>query len=117
VVGRDLVAVQQRDEAWTIRGRTGGAIDLTPPADTTVVGVHPSGPSGAPELLLLDGDARTLSLFGRSSPRKLPRATAPIVDVAVNAWRGQLAYATSRGEVVLHSVYEDAPLARYLPEG
>ena len=53
----------------------------------------------------------------RVQPLKLPRATAPIVDVATNAWRGQLAYVTSRGEVVIHSVYEEAPLARYVPEG
>jgi hypothetical protein len=90
---------------------------LTPPPGATVVGVHPSGPSSTPELLLLDGDARTLAFFGGTRLRKLPRAAAPIVDVATNAWRGQLAYVTSRGEVVIHSVYEEAPLARYVPEG
>jgi hypothetical protein len=117
VVGRELVAVQQQAESWTIRGRSGSTSVLTPPTGTTVVGVQPSGPSSTPELLLLDEDARTLGFFGGTTLRKLPRAAAPIVDVATNAWRGQLAYVTSRGEVVIHSVYEEAPLARYVPEG
>jgi len=117
VVGRDLTAVQQHGDAWAIRQTAGQVLDLLPPAGATVVSVCPTGPSSAPELLVLESDARTLSFAGRSSSRSLPRATAPILDVAMNAWRGQLAYATAQGEVVVHTLHEDTPLARYVPEG
>jgi hypothetical protein len=88
---------------------------LTPPFDATVVGVHRRGSGMAPELVLLDGDRRTLSFADRSTSRSLPPAPAPIVDVTMNAWRAQIAYATTSGEVVIHSLHEEAPLARYVP--
>lgn len=117
VFGRELCAVQQRGDAWTVVGRSFAVLELTPPASARVVGVAPTGPATAPELLLLEGDERTLSFVGRASSRSLPRAAAPIRDVAMNAWRGQLAYVTTAGEVVVHSLHEETPLARYLPEG
>ncbi len=117
VVGRELTAVQQYRDQWVIRARSGPEIELSPPSDATVVGVCPTGPSNAPELLVLEGDRRTLSFVGRASSRSLPPATAPILDVAMNPWRGQIAYVTTGGEVVVHTVYEDAPLARFVPDG
>jgi hypothetical protein len=116
-VGLGLVAVQQHGEVWAVHGASAPPVLLTPPASATVVGVSRSGTGSGPELVLLEGDRRTLSLAGRSSSRSLPRASAPIVDVTVNAWRTQLAYVTSTGEVVVHSLHEETPLARFLPEG
>jgi hypothetical protein len=116
VIGLGLVAVQQHGEAWSIHGGSGPPVDLTPPLSSTVVGVWRSGTGSGPELILLESDRRTLSFAGRSSSRSLPRAATPIVDVTVNAWRTQLAYVTSAGEVVVHSLHEETPLARFLPE-
>jgi hypothetical protein len=113
--GRDLAAVQRHGDAWTIHDREDPPVVLTPPFDATVVGVHRRGSGMAPELVLLEGDRRTLSFAGRSASRSLPPAAAPIVDVTMNAWRAQIAYATATGEVVIHSLHEEAPLARYVP--
>jgi hypothetical protein len=115
-IGTGLAAVQQQGEAWTIHDTSGPSVQLTPPASATVVGVWRSGAGSAPELVLLESDQRTLSLAGRSSSRSLPRAATPIADVTVNTWRAQLAYVTVAGEVVIHSLHEEAPLARFLPE-
>lgn len=114
-VGRDHVAVQQQGSTWFVRDRETAPTLLEAPPTARVVGVHRPASGNAPELVVLGEDRRTLSLHGKSQGRSLPAASGPILHVAINAWRAQLAYATVSGEVVIHSLYEPTPLARFAP--
>jgi hypothetical protein len=113
---RSLVAVQQRGDRWSFAGDPGAApVEIIAPEGTRVVGAWRSGAT-EPELVVLEADGRTLSLVGRRTSRSLPRAGAPIVDVAMSTARPHLAYVTTAGEVVIQSLVRAAPLARFAPE-
>jgi hypothetical protein len=118
VFGREFVAIQLEDRTWTVLNPNHTLrAELTPPASAKVIGLWDAGLSGqGPELLLLESDQRTIAFAGRSTSRVLPKSSAPIVDVAINPWRGQLAYATSEGEVVFHVLHDTTPFGRFVPE-
>ncbi len=114
-LGSGVAAVQRRGETWTIFD--GGApAEMMLPAGTRLVGLRPGNAASDLKLVLLEADERTISLSGRTSSHALPRASGRIANVAVNPWRAQLAYATTAGEVVIHSLYNDKLLARFAPE-
>lgn len=114
-----IVAVQRHADVWSIPPRGGGSppVEITPPAGTQVVSVYEGGPASEQELVIIEADRRSLSLIGRRSSRSLPRASAPIRDATQVSARGHIAYSTVTGEVVIHSLRSEAPLARFVPEG
>jgi hypothetical protein len=108
-----LVVIQRDNDLWW----TPEPNHVTQlPDGVRAVGVWKSAAAAEPEVIGLEPDRRTISFVGRSS-RSLPRAAEPIVDVVMSAARPQLAYLTAGGEVVIHALAHDAPLARFVPEG
>lgn len=114
---RGIVAVQNLGDDWSILDDTRSPpVIVKAPSDARVIGVWRSGAGSAPELLVLDPDQRSIHFAGPREGRALPRAHAPIVDVVLCTSRSQLAYVTTAGEVVIHSLSGTAPLARFTPE-
>ena len=114
--GAVLVAVRHQGSTWRIE-TSKRTHQLDVPDDVRVVGVHQAREELGPELIVLECDKREISFIGRSSSRSLPRASSDIVHVAQCHSQAILAYATVTGEVVIHALGYDAPLARYLPNG
>ncbi|MFT3774164.1 MAG: hypothetical protein QM820_53050 [Minicystis sp.] len=112
---RGLVAVQQRGERWTILDNGRPVDDRLVPEDLRVIGPWWRARTGAPDLVVLRPDQRTIAVLGQSDNHTLPRAAAPITDVVLSPARAQLAYVTTAGEVVILSLQHDVPLARFLP--
>ncbi len=112
--GAVLVAVRHEGTTWTIESSK-RTLQLVAPSDVRVVGVHQARDDLGPELILLEANKRALSFLGSSSSRSLPRASSEIVHVAQCHSQAILAYATVTGEVVIHALGYDTPLARYLP--
>ncbi len=115
-VGAVLVAVRHEGTTWTIE-TSKRTLQLAAPSDVRVVGVHQAREDLGPELIILEADKRAISFLGRSSSRSLPRASSDIVHVAQCHSQAILAYATVTGEVVIHALGYDEPLARYQPRG
>jgi hypothetical protein len=122
-----LLAVRLEENAWRVlyaeslsSGQvTRFATPLHPPADGAVVGVVHSPYQREPALLfLVEPHRRKLVLLARSWSQDLPPASAPIAAVAVSPVHPVLAYLTTAGEVVLHSLERgDTALARFAPAG
>jgi hypothetical protein len=113
---RGILAVEHAEGAWDLHDDTRSApARVTPFPGTRVVGVWRSGLGRAPELLVLDRERAFIRFTGGRGGRALPRAEGLIVDVTMCNARSQLAYATISGEVVIHSLLTDVPLARFLP--
>lgn len=111
-----IAAVQQQGDRWTAhRGRLADADLFAPPGCRVIA---PLGPDDRvePGLIVLEPDGRTLAFIGRHVRIAYARADSPVLDARLSPARAQLAYATAAGEVVIHAIGAEAPLARYRPE-
>jgi hypothetical protein len=65
-----------------------------------------------PGVVVLEGDGRTVTIVGQSWTRRLPRASAPIENLVVSAGTACVAWTTTHGELVVHSIDHDADVLR-----
>ena len=113
-----LVAVQQRDDLWTLYQRGKAVVDLGVPEGSRVIGPWLASPSEGtpPMLVVLEADQRTLSRVGRNGSRVIERTDTPIQDAVVSTSIDAVAYATLAGEMVIRSIAGHRPIARFEPK-
>ena len=88
-----------RWEIHNLKGRT----ELNLPHDFTVYGVIEDH-NYEPTLIVVEGDSRTLSLYGAHGTRKLLKADSPIVTASGCHDMPMIAYGTAAGEIAVYSL-------------
>ncbi len=110
-----LLAIRDREDSWTlIYGNSQRR--LTPGRNTRVIGVGRSRQDGgAPALIIVDDDDRSLVLLGLRFARRIHRSTLPILGAVTSAAQPYLAYRQDDGEIVVLSLASHQPLVRIRP--
>ena len=111
-----LLAIRDREDSWIlIYGSSRRR--LTPGQDARVVGVARSRQDGgAPALVILDDDERSLLLVGLRFSRRIHRANRPILGAITSGAEPYLAYRHDDGEIVVLSLVSHEPMVRIRAE-
>jgi hypothetical protein len=103
-----LVAVAENSSTVRVRHARGTSV-IRVPSDLRTLGVTRNLHRGSePGVVVLDGDGRTVIVVGQSWTRRLPRASAPIENLVVSSGSACVAWITTSGELVVHSIDHDA---------
>lgn len=111
-----VLALEEGPRAFRVLTRTADR-SLVAPTGTRVVGVMQQG--GAPALLVLEDDERTLSALGARRAQRLLRSDHRVLSAACSTSSSHVALLTQEGEVLVYGLkrgrillHSAAPLAR-----
>jgi hypothetical protein len=114
----DVIAYSTDDAIadWHVLSATSTSLaHLSAPTGTKVIGVHADRTKGA-SLILLEADARTISLAGRSFSAVVLKASAPIEHAFASPRGGMVTWRTREGWIEVGSVHHRAIVMRVAPE-
>ncbi len=111
-----LLALQRDEREWLVINRVGERVFTTQPG-CAVKGVITAGPNDWSKadaaLVVLGNDPRQLSLVGSDWNFNLPPAPDRVVSVTCSQTAPIVAYQTESGTIVVHSLFENATLAKF----